>query len=181
MTGVMGSGKSTVARSAAARLGAIVIRTDAVRKRLAGLPLHERALEGFGQGLYTVEMGRRTYAEALRLAEEALVAGWPVVLDGSFSHAAERGAARALAARLGFPFAVLWCDAPDAEIEARLSRRVGDRFEVSDGRPELLPTHRARYESPAEEPGVTRIDTTGDAEHAVERALRVLAHDSARP
>ena len=43
-TGVMGSGKSTAARLAATRLDAIVIRTDAVRKRLAGQPLRERAL-----------------------------------------------------------------------------------------------------------------------------------------
>jgi 2-phosphoglycerate kinase len=49
-SGVMGSGKSTVARAVAARLGAIVIRTDAVRKRLRGVGIHERATAGFGGG-----------------------------------------------------------------------------------------------------------------------------------
>jgi len=173
-TGVMGSGKSTAARLAAARLGAIVIRTDAVRKRLGGVPLRERAAAAYGEGLYTPEMGRRTYAEALRLAGELLRAGWPVIADGAFSHAAERVEARAVADRHRAPFTVLWCDAPDEVLVERLRRRSGDRHEVSDGREELLAPHRARYETPAAEPGVIRLDTTGDGARAVEAALREL-------
>ncbi|MGH7366320.1 MAG: AAA family ATPase, partial [Candidatus Rokuibacteriota bacterium] len=163
-TGVMGTGKSTAARLAAARLGAIVVRTDAVRKRLGGVPLRERVAPAFGEGLYAPEMGRRTYVEAARLAGELLRAGWPVIVDGSFSHAAERAEARAVAERHGLPFTVLWCDAPDQVLVERLRGRSGDRHEVSDGREELLAEHRARYESPAGEPGVIRLDTTGEAD-----------------
>ena len=152
----MGSGKSTAARLAAARLGAIVIRTDAVRKRLAGRPLRERAATAYGEGLYTAEMSRRTYAEALRLAGELLRAGWPVIADGAFSHAAER------------------VEAPDEVLVDRLRGRSEDRHEVSDGREELLALHRARYETPAPEPDVIRLDTTGDSGRAVEAALREL-------
>jgi predicted kinase len=170
-TGVMGSGKSTAARLAAARLGAIVIRTDAVRKRLAGRPLRERAAAAYGEGLYTSEMSRRTYAETLRLAGELLRAGWPVIADGAFSHAAERAEARAVADRHHAPFTILWCDAPDEVLVERLRRRSEDRHEVSDGREELLALHRARYETPAAEPGVIRLDTTGDSGRAVEAAL----------
>ena len=170
-SGVMGSGKSTAARLAAARLEAIVVRTDAVRKRLAGRPLRERVAAGFGEGLYTPEMSRRTYAESLRLADELLASGWPVIVDGSFSHAAERAEARAVAAARGVPFAVLWCDAPDAVIAERLRRRALDRHEVSDGREDLLAPHRAGYESPAEEPGVIRLDTSGEVAGALSTAL----------
>ncbi|MEX2224288.1 MAG: AAA family ATPase [Candidatus Rokuibacteriota bacterium] len=170
-TGVMGSGKSTVARLAAARLGAIVVRTDAVRKRLAGVPLRERVAPAFGEGLYAPEMGRRTYAEAARVADELLRAGWPVIVDGSFSHAAERAEARAVADRHRLPFTVLWCDAPDEVLVERLRRRSEDRHEVSDGREELLAGHRAHYEAPAHEPGVIRLDAAGDADGAVDRLL----------
>ncbi len=69
------------------------------------------------------------------------------------------------------PFAVLWCDAPDEALVERLRSRSEDRHEVSDGREELLAEHRARYESPAHEPGVVRLDTIGEAEEAVEAAL----------
>jgi uncharacterized protein len=175
-TGVMGTGKSTAARHAAARLGAIVVRTDAVRKRLGGVPLRERVATTFGEGLYTPEMGRRTYVEAARLADELLRAGWPVIVDGSFSHSAERAEARAVADRHGLPFAVLWCDAPDEALVERLRSRSEDRHEVSDGREELLAEHRARYESPAHEPRVVRLDTAGETDEAVEKALAEIAN-----
>jgi len=161
-SGVMGSGKSTVARRAAARIGAIVIRTDAVRKRLAGVPLRERIGARFGEGVYSAEMSGRTYREAQRLAEDLLRSGWPVILDGSFSRAEERDEARAAAARVGVPCSVLWCDAPDAVLAERLRARSAD--EVSDGREELLAEHRTRYDSPEGEPDVIRIDTSRDAE-----------------
>ena len=149
-----------------------MVRTDAVRKRLAGQPLRERAAAAYGEGLYTPEMGGRTYVEALRLAGELLRAGWPVIIDGAFSHAAERADARAVADRHGAPFTILWCDAPDEVLGERLRRRSGDRHEVSDGREELLAPHRARYETPSSEPGVIRLDTTGDRAQSVEAALR---------
>jgi uncharacterized protein len=159
-SGVMGSGKTSVARLAAERLGAIVVRTDAVRKRLAGRGLREHGRDGFGAGLYTSEMSVRTYAEALRLAAEMVTAGWPVIVDGAFSHAAERAAARRLLAPGDTALTVLWCDAPDDVIAGRLRKRSEDRHEVSDGREELLAAHRAGYEPPAAEPGVVRIDTS---------------------
>jgi len=173
-TGVMGAGKSTVARALAARLGAVVIRTDAVRKRLAGVPLHARAAHGFGEGLYTGEMGRRTYDEALRLAAELLAAGLVVIVDGSFSTRAERDRARAVAWRLGVPFTALWCDAPEAVIRLRLRAREGDRHEVSDGREELLAAHRARYEPPTDEPEAVRLEMT-DGEADLVRVIAAAA------
>ncbi|MBI3458345.1 MAG: ATP-binding protein [Candidatus Rokubacteria bacterium] len=117
--------------------------------------------------------GHRTYAEALRLAELILVARWPAVLDGSFSRAVEREEARRLAGRLGVSLTVLWCDAPDDAIAGRLAERAADPHEVSDGRPELLAAHRARYEPPLAEAGVVRIDTAGDPGGALAR----LGHD----
>jgi aminoglycoside phosphotransferase family enzyme/predicted kinase len=175
-TGVMGTGKSTAARLAAARLGAIVVRTDVVRKRLAGVPPRERVAPAFAEGLYAPEMGRRTYVEAARLAGELLGAGWPVIVDGSFSRVAERTAARALADRHSLPFAVLWCDAPDDVLAERLRSRSEDQHEVSDGREELLAEHRARYVSPAGEPHVIRLDTTSGADRAVARVVSAMDH-----
>jgi aminoglycoside phosphotransferase family enzyme/predicted kinase len=166
-SGVMGSGKSTAARRAAARIGAIVVRTDTVRKRLAGVGLRQRIDAGFGEGVYSAQMSRRTYREAERLAEELLRAGWPVILDGSFSRAVERAEARTVAARLGVPCSVLWCDAPDAVLASRLRERSLTGHEVSDGREELLAEHRARYESPERETDVIRLDTSIDADPAV--------------
>jgi predicted kinase len=174
MSGVIGSGKSTIARAAAARLGAIVVRTDAVRKHLAGRGLTERTQSGFGEGAYSAEMTRRTYDETTTVAAKLLSAGWSVVLDGAFSRLAQRDQARATAARAGVPAAVIWCDAPDRVLAERLRRRALDPNEVSDARVDLLTQHRAQYESPDREPDVVRVDTTASAEHTADEVLSAL-------
>jgi predicted kinase len=97
------------------------------------------------------------------------------VIDGSFSHAAERAAARGLAVSLGVPHVTVWCDAPDAVIAARLRDRQRDAGEVSDGRLELLPAHRAAYETPKTEAATVAVDTTGDARVAAETVLATLS------
>jgi uncharacterized protein len=173
-TGVIGTGKSTLARAVAARIGAILVRTDALRKRLAGVALTERASVGFGEGLYSGEMARRTYGEAMTLAAQLLDAGWPVLLDGAFSSVAQRNMAREVAARAGVPFVAIWCDAPDSILADRLRRRAEHPGEVSDARVDLLPQHRAHYEPPEREPQVVRIDTTASPDGAVGEALRAL-------
>jgi uncharacterized protein len=173
-TGVIGTGKSTLARGVAARIGAIVVRTDALRKRLAGRDLTDRASAAFGEGLYSEEMTRRTYAEAMVLAAKLLDAGWPVLLDGAFPSLAQRNLAREVAARAGIPFIVIWCDAPDSVLADRLRRRAEQPGEVSDAGVDLLPQHRAQYESPDREPQVIRIDTTAGPDAAVREAMRAL-------
>jgi predicted kinase len=174
-SGVVGTGKSTIARHVAASFGAIVVRTDVVRKRLVGSAPTERHTAAFGEGLYTPEMTRRTYAECLRIAADLLASGWPVVMDGAFAAAAERDEARALASRRGVSLTVLWCDAPDAVLADRLRRRAADPREVSDARPELLARHRAGYEAPVGEGNVIRVDTTADPDGAATAVLRALA------
>ena len=170
-SGIVGSGKSTVARALAGRLGAIVVRTDAVRKHLVGLAPTERG----APEIYTPAMSRRTYDECLRLAGEMLAAGWSVIVDGTFTTVAERDQARALASRTGVPLATIWCDAPDTVLADRLRRRAADPGEVSDAGPELLRAHRARYEPPARESETIRVDTTAGPDAAVEAALRALS------
>jgi aminoglycoside phosphotransferase family enzyme/predicted kinase len=171
-SGVMGSGKSTVARAVAARLGAIVIRTDAVRKRLGGVGIHQRATAAFEEGLYTPAMSERTYAETRRLAAHVLEAGWSVVLDGSFSRVDQRDEARRIAQQRGLAHATLWCDAPDAVIAERLARRAAEPLEISDGHSQLLPEHRARYEPPDGERNVVRVET--DREPVIDRVAEAL-------
>ncbi|HMH52654.1 MAG TPA: AAA family ATPase [Candidatus Acidoferrum sp.] len=170
-SGIVGSGKSTVARALAGRLRSIVIRTDAVRKHLVGLAPTERG----AQEIYTPAMSRRTYDECFRLAGEMLAAGWSVIVDGTFTTVAERDQARALASRSRVPLATIWCDAPDAVLADRLRRRAADPGEVSDAGPDLLSGHRERYEPPAGEPETIRVDTTAGPDAAVEATLRALS------
>ncbi len=155
MTGLMGSGKTTVARRLS-REDAITVRTDAVRRQVAAVPWHYRGSAGFGEGLYTPQMTTRTYARCLEIARDLLAARWSVVLDGVYGRRAERDAARALAKDLGVSVQVMWCDPPEQILRERLRRRAADASDLSEGREDLLDAQRAHYESPEGEPSVVR-------------------------
>ena len=133
--GLPGSGKSHAALALLERSGAIRLRSDVERKRLFGLaPLDSSA--GRAPAMYGPEAGQRTYARLLGLAEGALAAGWPVVVDAAFLTHAERAAFAALAASRQWPFSVIDCQAPTELLLQRLAQRAvqgGDPSEA-DGR-----------------------------------------------
>jgi uncharacterized protein len=145
--GVSGSGKSTLAAALAPHFppmpGARVLRSDVLRKRLAGLAPETRLPES----AYTREASARVYAHMLMLAEAGLHAGGCMILDAAFLKRAERDAAAALAAGFGVAFKGLWLDAPDDVLEARLAARSLD---ASDAGIEVLRAQR-RFSEPAVE------------------------------
>ncbi|MEM9484905.1 MAG: AAA family ATPase, partial [Cyanobacteria bacterium P01_F01_bin.116] len=80
MSGLSGSGKSTVARQLARQTGAIHIRSDAVRKHLAGIPLHQKG----DSALYTSVMTQKTYDRLGQLGIELAKLGNTVILDAKY-------------------------------------------------------------------------------------------------
>ncbi|WP_439814893.1 AAA family ATPase [Zavarzinia sp. CC-PAN008] len=124
--GLSGTGKTTLARALApafgAAPGAVILRSDVLRKQLAGVP-PEQALP---PEAYGVEAGRAVYAELVRRADLLLRQGCSVVLDAVFARVAERDAAAAVARTVGVAFAGLWLDLPLAERLARVAGRRGD-------------------------------------------------------
>src|SRR5262249_41783105 len=61
VAGLPGTGKTSLARDLAERAGFIVIRSDEVRKELAGETGQTSTPTGFGEGLYTADWDERTY------------------------------------------------------------------------------------------------------------------------
>ena len=137
MSGLTGSGKSTVARALNGLLGCTIISADTVRKQLAGLPLDERHYDQFNEGLYTPERTQRTYDEMLAQATATLSAGGCAILDASFLSARRRMDARQVAAATGSRFLLVECVAPRELMMRRLSKRQAGTS-TSDGRPEIL-------------------------------------------
>jgi predicted kinase len=124
--GLSGSGKSTIARAVAPWLGAApgaaVLRSDVVRKRLAGIDPSERA----PPGAYAPGSSARVYAALREQAATALAAGRAVIVDAVHARPEERAAVEAVATRLGVPFAGIWLDAPEATLVARVDARTAD-------------------------------------------------------
>jgi hypothetical protein len=124
--GLQGTGKTTLARALAPSLGpapgALVLRSDEARKRLAGIAPEER----LPAEAYTKEASAAVYAALLAAAGAALAARHAAIVDGVFLTPAERDAIEQVARAERVPFAGIWLEAPRAVLEARLAARHGD-------------------------------------------------------
>ncbi|MCT7960863.1 AAA family ATPase [Laspinema sp. D1] len=159
MCGLSGSGKSTIARQLARATGAIHIRSDAVRKHLAGIPLQSKGSDE----IYIAEMTAQTYGRLLELGIMGASEGWTVILDAKYDRQGLREAAIAAARDRGLPLQILHCTAPIAILRDRLNHRQGD---IADATADLLDTQQQTAEPFCENeiPSVTSLDTTGDIE-----------------
>jgi aminoglycoside phosphotransferase family enzyme/predicted kinase len=130
--GVSGSGKTTLAREAAEVLDGIMVRSDAVRKHLAGIPLAVRGGQS-GTDIYTPAMTTRTYATLLQHAREIIASGRWAILDAVFGRHSERVAAAALA--------------------RRLDRRTAEGRDISDATVAVLEQQLTHFEPPGPNEG----------------------------
>jgi predicted kinase len=159
--GLQGSGKSTLARALAPGLGAapgaLVLRSDELRKRRAGIapetPLPPEA--------YSAEESAAVFATLRAEAAEALAAGHAVVADAVFQRPAERNALAALFT----PFQGFWLEAPLSVLQARIGARQND---ASDADLAVLEATAARDCGPIE---WARLDATKDAEAQARKML----------
>lgn len=181
MSGLSGSGKSSVAMAIADRIGAIRLRSDMERKRLVGLGAGDRSGSAPGQGIYTAAQNRRTYDRLLALAGSVLDAGYTAIVDATFLRRRDRAAFSALAAGCHMPFRIIFCTAPMDCLRRRVARRQqqGAR-DASEATLEVLERQSDACESPGsdEQPAVIMIDTASGAalpEVAVEKVAAACA------
>lgn len=157
MSGLSGAGKSTVARHLARKLGAIHIRSDAVRKHLAGISLVEKG----GAEIYTAEMSQKTYARLLSLGIMLANEGFTVILDAKYDRISTRQDAITQAEFHQLPLQIIYCTAPVEVLRDRLKTRTGD---IADATVDLLASQQVAAESftETEKAFVKTVDTTQD-------------------
>ena len=127
--GLSGTGKSTLAMALAPLLGAtpgaVVIRSDEIRKTLCGV----RPLDRLDPESYTAEMSRRVYAAVMDRAAKVVCGGYTAITDAVFADAADRHAIEHVARAAGVPFVGQWLEAPERVLISRVEERGPD---VSD-------------------------------------------------
>ncbi len=136
--GFSGSGKTTRSREIVEQLGAIRIRTDVERKRLAGMKPHERGDSQVGEGIYSSGMSERTYSRLSELAELLIRAGYPVIVDGAFLGRRRRDEFRDIAGRLQVPCVILDYQAPGDVLRERVRERAEREDDASDAGLQVL-------------------------------------------
>jgi uncharacterized protein len=174
--GLPGTGKSLLAGVLAGRLGCTVLRSDRIRKELAGLPPDSPAPAPFGTGLYAPSWTARTYDELLRRAGALLELGESVIIDASWVARERRVAAAAVARRVTADLVQLRCAAPPSLAAQRMRDRTGD---ASDADPAIA-TRMAAAQDPW--PEAVAIDTGGtgssgslsESAEPVRRALEAI-------
>ncbi len=169
--GLPGTGKSTLAAGLGEALGAAVLRSDVVRKELAGVAPGRSAAAPFGEGIYSPEHTQATYHELLRRARLALGMGEAVVLDASWADPAIRVEARRVAEETFSDLAEIVCVTPPTVAGARMRRRAGAAHDPSDADVEVA---AAMARSFAPWPEAAEVDTTGRPGDSLARARDLL-------
>jgi len=158
MTGLSGSGKSTVAQCLASVLGGVRIRSDVERKRLHGMGPQDFS----GGSIYSEAETVRTYERLATLAAEALEAGVPAVIDAACLKLAERRRFRTLAANCRATIVLVLCEAPNETRRTRLRDRAAVATDVSEATVEVMEC-QLRWQEPfdADDQAIaTVIDTS---------------------
>ena len=163
--GLSGSGKSTIAQAIAPEVapfpGAVVVRSDATRKVLFGVPPEARLPES----AYMQAVSDAVYALCRKRAALALEAGWPVIVDAVHAKPQERADVAALAAEHGASFTGLWLDVPADVMRARVGARQGD---ISDATPQVV---EAQLTYDLGRMDFARVDASGAVDDVAARCL----------
>jgi aminoglycoside phosphotransferase family enzyme/predicted kinase len=136
--GLSGSGKTTVTQTLMQTPGAVRLRSDVERKRLAGLDARARSGSGVGEQLYAADATRRTYAHLAQLAGDVLDAGWPVIVDATFTARWQRDLLRELAQSRGVAFHILDFQVPEATLRERILQRSRTGSDASEAGLDVL-------------------------------------------
>ena len=166
--GFSGTGKSTLALSLAPSVGpvpgAVVIRTDEIRKQLCGVP----PLERLGPDGYSPEISERVYATAAERARAIVQGGHSAIVDAVFARPGDRQAIERVAADLSVPFVGIWLEAPESMLVARTGQR---RHDPSDADADVV---RMQHRQPIGEMTWHRVEASSSPESVTDVARRLV-------
>lgn len=129
--GLSGTGKSTLAQNLAPYLdtapGALILRSDVIRKRYFQVPLTERLPEK----CYSSAISRKVYTQMFNFARIALQAGHSVIVDCLFVKPEQRHAIATIAEDCQVPFHGLWLEVPTTVAYQRIETRQNDASDAT--------------------------------------------------
>jgi len=166
--GLSGTGKSTLAYGLAPYLGlapgAVVIRSDVIRKQLMGVPESVR----LPSTAYAPLVSKRVYQRIAEIASITVASGFSAIADAVHGTEEEREEIAAIARRGNVSFDGLWLEGPKQILEQRIAARIGD---ASDATPDVL---RAQINFVTKPHSWSGIGALGSAEETLARVRALL-------
>jgi uncharacterized protein len=173
VSGLPGTGKSTLAVALGDRLGWPVLRSDEIRRELVAPGRPGPLVAEDVPGAYDDAVTERTYATMLERARVSVGVGQPVILDATFSDRRRRKAVETLACDAVAELAVVTCRAPAAVAASRMQTRRAEGSDLSGADEEVA---RAVAERGGAAPwaGAVEVDTSGSGDEVVDLVEKAL-------
>ena len=168
--GVSGTGKTSLARGLAPELkpvpGAVILRSDVIRKRL----FQQEPEEKLTEAAYRPEVSKKVFSIVAKRAKILLDSGQSVIADAVYGEAWQRQAIEDCAPPV--PFHGLWLEGPANVLEKRISGRTGD---ASDADTQIL--HRQLENINFAKIAWPPVDTSQDAATTLRLAREIVTPD----
>ena len=162
VSGLPGTGKSTLSRMLSDTAHFEVLRSDVIRKEIFATA----GATGDSAAMYSANKTQQVYDECLARARSRLLAGGRVIVDATFQREANRQAFLQLAIDCGVRAIWLECRAPSIVIQQRLAARHGDASDADWSVYELV---RKQWEGASDFTG--RFLVTIESEEGTESVL----------
>ncbi len=173
ISGLVASGKSTVAEKLSEILRAQVISSDVIRKRMAGIDPFSHIKCGYKKAIYSPSFTHRVYESIIKTAVKEAKEGKDVIVDATFSQKRYRDMLRCEAEKEKIPLFFFFLDTPEATIIERLRKREKERT-VSDADISVYLKMKETYEYPQEDEDVVVLKGDKRAEEIVEEILKTI-------
>jgi aminoglycoside phosphotransferase family enzyme/predicted kinase len=165
------TGKSTLARSLSDAVEGVHLRSDEVRRDVAGRSFDARDQpDPLDRGRYSPPITAATYRTLAARAQSVLRAGYSVILDATFPDSLSRLRIERSVRECGVAFVAIECRADPSIVRQRASRkkRREDLSEVTPALASVLQSRRDPW------PAAHAIDTTVPAATLVRRRGRMI-------
>lgn len=159
VTGLTGTGKTTIAGKISVDYHAFKISSDRLRKELAGVDIYERHYDKYNTGLYSPEKMRQVYDKMFENTVSLLRNNRNVVLDATFKTNALREEAVRIAKENNALCLFIYCNCPEDKVKKYLNERVKKKT-VSDGRWEIYIKQRESFEPLREDYDYVEVDVS---------------------
>lgn len=172
MSGLSGSGKTWLAKRLAPIYGAVHIRSDVERKRLAGLPEQDRSGSSVGQGLYSADASRHLYERLASAADATVRGGYTTLVDATFSRRSERSRFAALARDLDVEVCRVHCHAPLEVLHSRIAARAQQDDDPSEADTAVLEWQQKNYEPAGPDESIIVFEANTSESDVVDRVTQ---------